>query len=77
MDDKNKVYKLYERMNYINFKIINTTSKIEYLEEELDKSLKLDNKTYEKEKIENNKDKINSIKENIKYNIINDLKKHL
>lgn len=77
MDDKEKVLKLYEKMNRIKVKTNDLIASVELLEDDLKKYLVINNKAFKSKAITSQKNRLKSVKKSVKYDVMSNLKNYL
>ncbi len=77
MDDKEKLLRLYERMNRIKLKTTELINSIDSFEEDLQKSISINNKTYKLEQVNNKKKDLKEVKKTVKYSIMGHIRNYL
>ncbi|MBR2678537.1 MAG: hypothetical protein IKE63_03885 [Bacilli bacterium] len=77
MDDREKMLRLYEKMNNIKLKTGELINSIDSFEDDLQKAISINSKTYKLSKVKENKQELKEIKSTIKYNIMNHIREYL
>lgn len=77
MDDKEKLRRLYNKMIIIKNKTIGLSTSINNLEEELNQTLLINNKTYKVNDIKIVKNTTKEVRKNIRYEILNHIRENL